>query len=104
MQWRRTTFSISAIESWANKSIEVHGLIQGQPSVLILKRPDKPDREIKSNSVGSDLGIPIRPKLFQLVPQVFSVEPLKKHSTLRHQLGAKVIYNKHSRPTIGVSQ
>jgi hypothetical protein len=80
-------FSISAIESWANKSIAIHGLVQGQPSELVFKRPNKQDRRVMSDSVASDLGIPIRPKVFQLVPQVFSTAPLKDYSTLRHRLG-----------------
>ncbi len=76
-------FSISAIESWVNKSIELYGLKDGQPSELILQRPGKSDRKVLTSKVASDLAIPLRAKLFQLVPQVFSVQPLKAHSTLR---------------------
>ena len=76
-------FSISAIESWANKSIEVYGLKDGNPTELILQRPGQSDRKVLTSKVSSDLAIPLRAKLFQLVPQVFNVQPLKSHSTLR---------------------
>jgi len=79
-------FSVSAIESWANNSIAIYGLNNGQPTELTMKRPNKPDRKIMSNSVASDLSIPIRPKLFQLIPQVFSCPQLKDHSTLRERV------------------
>jgi hypothetical protein len=80
-------FSVSAIESWANNSIALHGLYKGKPTELTLERPGKTNRIILSNSVASDPSIPIRPKLFQLVPQVFSCPPLKEHSTLRNRVG-----------------
>ncbi len=76
-------FSISALESWVNKSIEVYGLKDGVPTELTLERPGKPDRKVLTSKVASDLRISIRVKLFQLVPQVFNVAPLKLHSTLR---------------------
>jgi len=80
------TFSISALESWANKSIVIHGIKEGKPTELIIQRPDKPDRKVMSDSVASDLSIPIRPKIFQLIPQVFNTDQLKNHSTLRQDL------------------
>lgn len=79
-------FSISAIESWANKSIEILGQKDGKPTELTLQRPGKPEKKVLTNKIASDIGISIRVKLFQLVPQVFSIEPLKEHSTLRKQL------------------
>jgi len=83
-------FSVSAIESWANNSIAIHGLNAGQPKELVLKRPNKADKKVKSNLVASDPNIPIRPKLFQLVPQVYSCPQLKEHSTLRKRVGEVV--------------
>lgn len=83
-------FSISAIESWANNAIAIHGLKNGKPTELRLSRPNKSDRIVLSDSIASDSSIPIRPKLFQLVPQVFSTVPLKEHSTLKKQLGEVV--------------
>jgi hypothetical protein len=80
-------FSISAIESWANNSIHVYGMSNSLPTELTLKRPGKPDRKVTSISIASDSSIPIRPKLFQLVPQVFSCSQLKEHSTIRKRLG-----------------
>ncbi len=80
-------FSVSAIESWANNSIAIHGVKNGQPTELTLKRPNKSDRKIMSNLVASDPFIPIRPKLFQLVPQIFLCPQLKEHSTLRERVG-----------------
>ena len=80
-------FSISAIESWANNAIAIHGFKNGKPTELLLSRPNKPNRIVLSDSVGSDTSIPIRPKLFQLVPQVFSTVQLKEHSKLKKQLG-----------------
>ncbi|WP_032096114.1 MULTISPECIES: hypothetical protein [unclassified Alteromonas] len=80
------TFSISAIESWVNKSIEVYGLNNGNPTELILRRPRKSDRKVLTSKVASDLAIPLRAKLFQLLPQVFKVQPLKGHSTLRSDI------------------
>ena len=80
-------FSVSAIESWANNSIAIYGLNNGQPTELTMERPSKPDRKIMSNLVASDPSIPIRPKLFQLVPQVFLCPQLKGHSTLRERVG-----------------
>ncbi len=80
-------FSISAIESWSNNCIAVHGEKDGKPRELTLRRPDKPDKKVMSNSVASDLSIPIRPKLFQLIPQVFKCPELKEHSTLKKRIG-----------------
>lgn len=80
-------FSVSAIESWANNCIAIHGGKEGQAMELILKRPNKPDKKVMSNSVASDISIPVRPKLFQLVPQVFMCPQLKEHSTLRKKVG-----------------
>jgi hypothetical protein len=80
------TFSVSALESWANKSIFILGQIDGKPSKLILKRPGKPDREVSSDKVAEDQSISIRPKLFQLIPQVFGATPLKESSTLRNKI------------------
>ncbi|EGQ8037390.1 hypothetical protein ACXIU3_23275 [Vibrio parahaemolyticus] len=77
------TFSISAIESWVNKSFVLHGKVDGKPTQLRLERPNKTAREIFSDKIASDHSIPIRPKLFQLAPQVFNVPPLKEHSSLR---------------------
>jgi hypothetical protein len=79
-------FTISAVESWVNKSIEIYGLKDGNPIELILERPNKPDRKVLSSKVASDLRIPLRAKLFQLIPQVFGVAPLKAHSTLRSSI------------------
>lgn len=47
-------FSISAIESWANKSIAVYGIKNGQPIELTLERPDKPARKVMPDAVASD--------------------------------------------------
>ncbi|WP_166267117.1 hypothetical protein [Marinobacter caseinilyticus] len=80
------TFAVSALESWANKSIAILGQKNGEPSRLVIERPDKPNREVLSDQVPQDLKIPIRVKLFQLLPQVFEVAPLKASSTLRHQI------------------
>jgi len=79
-------FSISAIESWANKSFITHGVKSGEPIKLTMKRPNKPDKIIFSNKISSDSNIPIRPKLFQLIPQVFNANPLKEHSTLKQSV------------------
>lgn len=79
-------FSISAIESWANKSIAVYGIKNGQPIELTLERPDKPARKVLSDAVASDRRITIREKIFQLIPQVFNAEPLRYHSTLKKEL------------------
>ena len=49
----------------------------------LLEECKKTDRKVLTSKVASDLGIPLRAKLFQLVPQVFDVQPLKAHSTLR---------------------
>lgn len=84
------TFAVSALESWANKSIAIFGQKNGQPSSLIIERPDKPSREVISDQVPQDLKIPVRVKLFQLVPQVFDVAPLKSSSTLRQQIDGLV--------------
>ena len=83
-------FSIGAIESWANNAIAIHGLENGKPTKLHLNRPNKSDRIVSSDSIASDSSIPIRAKLFQLVPQVFSSVPLKEYSTLKKQLGEVV--------------
>jgi len=80
-------FSVSAIESWANNSFAIYGLENGRPTELTLKRPNKSDRKIMSDLVASDTSIPIRPKLFQLVPQVFLCPQLKDHSTLKGKIG-----------------
>lgn len=84
------TFSISALESWANKSIAIYGTKEGKPIELTIERPDKPARKVMSNAVASDLSIPIRPKIFQLVPQVFNSQQLKRHSSLKKDLDAIV--------------
>ncbi len=99
-------FSVSAIESWANNSIYLYGLKNGNPTELTLKRPNKSDRKVMSDSVASDISIPIRPKLFQLVPQVFSCPQLKEHSTLRKRLGGIVEERNivmHMQNTINIS-
>ena len=83
-------FSVSAIESWANNSMHIYGLKNGKPTKLTLKRPNKSDRKVMSDAVASDTSIPIRPKLFQLVPQIFTCPQLKEHSTLRKRLGGVV--------------
>lgn len=80
-------FSISAIESWVNKSFVLHGQRDGKPIELIMSRPNKSDRLISADRVASDLGIPIRPKIFQLAPQIFKVTPLKEHSSLKQSIG-----------------
>jgi hypothetical protein len=80
-------FAVSAIESWANNSIAIYGLNNGKPTELTMRRPNKTDKKIMSNQVASDISIPIRPKLFQLVPQVFSCPPLKEHSALKRKVG-----------------
>jgi hypothetical protein len=80
------TFSVSALESWANKSIAIYGTKEGVPIELTIERPDKPDRKVISDKVASDQSIPIRPKIFQLVPQVFNSEPLTCHSTLKKEI------------------
>ncbi|MDF2156164.1 hypothetical protein [Vibrio sp. CAU 1672] len=77
------TFSISAIESWVNKSFILHGKANGKPMPLKLERPKKDARYVFTDKIASDQAIPIRPKLFQLAPQVFNVPPLKEHSSLR---------------------
>jgi hypothetical protein len=81
------TFAISALESWANKSIAIYGIKEGKPIELTIERPDKPVRKVMSDTVASDLSIPIRPKIFQLIPQVFNAEQLKYHSSLKKELG-----------------
>lgn len=78
------TFSIGAIESWVNKSFILYGTENGKVSQLKLERPGKPDRIIAADKIASDPSIPIRPKIFQLAPQIFNVQPLKAHSTLRN--------------------
>ena len=80
-------FAVSAIESWVNNSLVIHGVKKGKPMELTLKRPSKPDKIVLSDSIASDLSIPLRPKLFQLIPQVYSCQPLKEHSTLRKRIG-----------------
>ncbi|GEM77172.1 hypothetical protein [Vibrio sagamiensis] len=77
------TFSISAIESWVNKSFILHGKYDGKPIQLLLEVPNKKPREVSSDKIASDRYIPIRSKLFQLAPQIFDVPPLKEHSSLK---------------------
>jgi hypothetical protein len=79
-------FSVSAAESWANKSIASLGEKNNEPMKLILERPGKSDREVLSNSVASDRSVLLVPKLFQLVPQVFGVEKLRESSTLKKNI------------------
>ncbi|MEG3755323.1 hypothetical protein [Psychromonas arctica] len=81
------TFSISSIESWVNKSFVIHGMRDGVPVQLKMIRPNKPDRIISADKVAADLGIPIRPKIFQLAPQIFNAPPLKEHSVLKKTVG-----------------
>lgn len=83
-------FSISALESWANKSIAVFGQKNGSPTTLKLERPNKQPKEIRSDKVASDSGIPIKAKLFQIIPQVLSITPLKQHSTMREKIGSLI--------------
>ncbi|PSU55161.1 hypothetical protein [Photobacterium phosphoreum] len=80
------TFSISSIESWVNKSFVLFGRKNGELIRLKLSRPDKSDRFISSDKVASDLGVSIRPKIFQLAPQIYNVPALKEHSTLRKSI------------------
>lgn len=80
------TFSISAIESWINKSLVLYGTDDGKVLQLRLERPNKPDKIVAADKVSSDISIPIRPKIFQLAPQIFDVQPLKQHSSLRKSL------------------
>lgn len=84
------TFSISSIESWVNKSFVLYGEIDRKPVQLRLARPHKPDRLVFGDEIAADLGIPIRPKVFQLAPQIFNVPPLKEHSTLKKEVGALI--------------
>lgn len=83
-------FSVSAIESWANKCIEIYGMNDGAPRELIIKRKGQPDKNVLANEVASDLGINLRVKLFQLIPQIFSIEPLKEHSKIRDNVSRLV--------------
>ena len=84
------TFSISAIESWANKSFILHGKTDGKPLQLKLERPNKDPRYVFTDKIASDPSISIRPKLFQLIPKVFNVTPLKEHSSLRKTISELV--------------
>ncbi len=79
-------FSISSAESWSNKSIALLGQTENGPMKLIFKRPNKPEREVLSDSVASDRFIPFVSKIFQFVPQVFHVDELKESSTLRKDI------------------
>lgn len=83
-------FSVGAIESWANKSIELHGVIEGVPKELVVRRKNKPETTILANLVASNPNINLRIKLFQLIPQIFSIEPLKEHSSIRDNVSCLV--------------
>ncbi|MBN8704208.1 MAG: hypothetical protein J0M08_14200 [Bacteroidetes bacterium] len=85
-----TTFSISALESWANRSFLLHGRIGNEYMKLNIQRPNKPEREVSADAIALDQQIPIRVKIFQLIPQIFNVIPLKTHSKLRNSISELV--------------
>jgi hypothetical protein len=82
-----SAFSISAIESWANKTIQLLGRDSAlKPIKLEFKNLKDKIFYYSSDEIASQRGITLVPKLFQLVPQVLNSKSLKPHSTLRQKL------------------
>lgn len=82
-----SAFSVSAIESWANKTIQLLGRGKNlQPIKLEFENLKGKKSYFNSDQIASQRSITLVPKLFQLVPQVLNSKTLKPHSTLRKKL------------------
>lgn len=82
-----SAFSISAIESWANKTIQLLGKDNDlKPLKLKFENLKGKESFINSDEIASQRHITLVPKLFQLIPQVLNSKTLKPHSTLRQKL------------------